>query len=69
MIDNDPELAPWVYGVLEGRPTPAGGFLRTMAEAAQRADMANYAIMRPVLMALKAKYPEYNSTGGSGGRH
>ncbi len=59
ILEKDFELIPWVYGVLE---QGAGGFLTSMAEAATRADQDNYPILRPVLLQLKAKYPDYHST-------
>lgn len=37
-----------------------GGFVKTVAQAAMRADDDNYAILRPALLAFKAKYPKYD---------
>jgi hypothetical protein len=57
--DQDPELLEWVFGVLNGVPTPAGDFLRSIAEAARRADEENYPLLRPALLELKKKFPKY----------
>jgi hypothetical protein len=60
---EDEELLDWLYGVSNSRPTEAGGFLRTIVEAAQRADSENYPLLRPVLVQLKSKYPTYTYAG------
>lgn len=57
---QDPELRNWLINIENMR---AGDFLRTLALAAQMADYANYAILRPALLELKDKYPEYNIGG------
>jgi hypothetical protein len=59
---NDRELYPW----LNGAHTKAGDFLKAIAEAAFRADESNYAILRPALLQLKAKYPKYEQLGKEG---
>jgi hypothetical protein len=56
---NDMELYAW----LNGAHAKAGDFLKAIAEAAFRADESNYAILRPALLELKAKYPKYESLG------
>jgi hypothetical protein len=58
-VEEDDVLRPWVYGLIQGRPTKPGGFLRAVADAAVRADSFNYDILRPALLQLQAKYPEY----------
>ena len=57
--NNDEELSPWLFGIIKGQPTKAGGFLTAVAEAAFRGDMFNYQILRPALLELKKKYPNY----------
>jgi len=52
----DPELDTWVDNILL---MGAGSFLRYVHCAAVNADPENYALMRPLLLQLKAKYPEY----------
>lgn len=61
---TDDELYGWLNALIGGNPArniaPAGDFLKTLAETAFRADMFNYEILRPALLSLKAKYPEYD---------
>ncbi len=57
--NNDPELTDWLFGILHHRPTRPGSFLERLALAASTADYENYALLRPVLLKLKNKYPEY----------
>lgn len=57
--EMDAELYPWLMGIVCGQPAVAGSFLRSVAETAVRADTENYAILRPALLSLKAKYPGY----------
>ena len=60
MAQEDPELFDWLATAAGQRQRPsAGGFVRTIAEAGLRADSDNYRLLRPALLALKAKYPEY----------
>jgi hypothetical protein len=73
---DEEEIQRWVYGVLgreensdleriryeEGKGR-AGGFLSAFVQAALRADGFNYALMRPVIVALKLKYPSYKYEG------
>jgi hypothetical protein len=58
---TDSELNGWLLTVVNGDPArgvaPAGDFLRTLAQAALRADPSNYALLRPALLELRAKYP------------
>jgi hypothetical protein len=52
---DDPELFTW----LAAAAAVGGGFVKTLAEAGLRADPENYALLRPVLLEFKAKYPKY----------
>jgi hypothetical protein len=60
---TDDELNGWLLMILNGDRergiAPAGDFLKSLAQAALRADMFNYEILRPALLQLKSKYPEY----------
>jgi hypothetical protein len=56
----DDELLSWLLGILNGTPHPAGDFLRSLAQAAMMADPTNYALVRPVLLAVRASYPVYH---------
>lgn len=57
---SDAELNGWLLTILNGDRTrgvaPAGDFLKSLAQAALRADPSNYAILRPALLDLKDKY-------------
>jgi hypothetical protein len=53
---NDPELHNWLHWASERGNTPT--FVRTVAEAARMACMPDYALLRPVLVELKWRYPE-----------
>jgi hypothetical protein len=57
ILQNDPELVDWVFNL---DLMHAGDFLRSIGSAAQRADVANYSLMRPLLRELKKKYPQYD---------
>ena len=59
IANNDPDLAPWLFGVVREKPHQAGGFLTALAEVAFLADLENYWILRPALLQLKEKYPKY----------
>ena len=52
---EDLELWDWLRNARDF----AGDFLKSLAEAGLRADADNYAILRPVLLQMKAKYPKY----------
>ena len=60
---TDPELNSWLLTILNGDPerriAPAGDFLKSLAHAALRADIDNYAILRPALLKMKRKYKVY----------
>jgi len=51
-----PEIHNWIVNASDR----AGSFLSHFALAALHADAANYAILRPVVMALRDKYPDYD---------
>ncbi len=55
--DQDAALFDWL--VSASGHHGAGDFLRSLAEAGLRADSFNYALLRPVLLQMKAKYPKY----------
>jgi hypothetical protein len=55
IASNDPELFKW----LDKAAVAGGSFVKTIAMAGLRADSENYALLRPVLLELKAKYPTY----------
>jgi hypothetical protein len=58
--EADPQLAPWIMGLIEDRPIRPGSFLKSLAECACRADPENYKLLRPALLKLRAKYPQYH---------
>lgn len=60
---DEEEIQRWIYGVENGAPMPAGDFLRTIVAAALRADYENYPLMRPLIIALKQKFPKYKFEG------
>jgi hypothetical protein len=65
ILQNDPELLDWVANLYLMN---SGGFLRAIGDAAQRADAENYVLMRPMMLVLKAKYPDYDSPSEPGRR-
>ncbi len=56
IASDDPELFNWLRNAAA---VPHSRFLRPLAEAGLRADSFNYPILRPALLVMKAKYPEY----------
>lgn len=54
---DDRELFNW----LRNAASTAGSFLRSLAEAGLSADPFNYALLRPVLLKIKDKYPKYDN--------
>jgi hypothetical protein len=56
---QDKDLHEWLMGIVHGHPSQSGGFLRSLADASLRADDANYLILRPALLKIQAKYPNY----------
>lgn len=55
----DQMLDEWLYGILHGEPEPSGDFLRTLANAAVRADPDNRASLTPALFEIMARFPKY----------
>lgn len=53
--NDDPELLEW----LANAHRTGGGFVSSLASAALRADPENYAIMRPMILQMREKYPAY----------
>jgi len=53
--NDDPELLEWLSNAKE----KGGGFVSALATAGLVADFDNYPILRPVLVAMRAKYPQY----------
>ena len=52
---DDPELYTWLTNAHRW----GGDFIKALAEAGLRADAFNYALMRPLLLRMKEKYPAY----------
>src|SRR6267142_63762 len=52
---GDAVIFDWAVDASNG----AGDFLKSLARAALFADHENYAILRPVLLRMKLKYPDY----------
>jgi hypothetical protein len=52
----DPELDTWVDNLVR---MGAGSFLQAVHSVAVTADSDNYAMLRPVLLQLREKYPQY----------
>jgi hypothetical protein len=50
---SDPDLSGWLHWATESGE--ASNFIRTVADAASIADLADYALLRPVLLKLKQK--------------
>jgi len=57
IVQEDPVLLDWCNGVL--RPDGAGDFLKAVAAAALRTDPENYPLLRPFLLEMLKKYPQY----------
>ena len=55
-LSEDRELFGWATAARRY----GGEFVKTIARAAFFADDENYAMLRPVMLALKAKYPKYD---------
>lgn len=56
---SDKELFPFLAGVANNYPTRPGDFLKSLLDAAFRADAENYRLLRPSLLIFAAKYPGY----------
>lgn len=55
------EVRRWVHGINVQRAVPS--FLQAFAAAVSRADGTQYPLLRPALIVLKEKYPEYRYEG------
>jgi hypothetical protein len=53
--NDDPELLEWLAKANQS----GGGFVSALSRAALVADDENYIILRPVLMQIRRKYPQY----------
>jgi len=53
--NDDPELLEW----LAKADTDAGAFVQSIARAGLHADHENYPLIRPLLLMMREKYPEY----------
>jgi hypothetical protein len=60
---DDEDIRRWIHGINQCEPEPPGGFLFDFAKTVCRADHENYPLLRPAIVALKAKYPKYRFTG------
>ena len=56
--NDDPELLEW----LANADHNGGGFISSVARAGLVADYDNYPLIRPLLIALRAKYPKYEAS-------
>lgn len=61
--EDEEEVRRWIHGLNQHEPTRPGDFLLTFAAAVCRADYSNYPLMRPTVLALKAKFPKYRFSG------
>jgi hypothetical protein len=61
--EDEEEVRRWIYGINQAEPVHAGGFLHSFAQTLCRADETNYPLLRPALLALKAKFPTYRFSG------
>lgn len=61
--EDDEAVRRWISGINQGEPTPPGGFLEAFAATVCRADPTNYPLLRPAVLALKAKFPKYRFSG------
>jgi hypothetical protein len=59
ILQSDDELLRWVFGILHREPNRSGDFLMHLAEAAARADDESYSAMRPAMLIISNRFPEY----------
>lgn len=64
MLEQDPQVAEWIYGIQHGEPEPPGDFLKSLAAAVVRADPQNYAYLRPALVLMMRRFPKYKCVCG-----
>lgn len=60
---DDEEIRRWIHGINQHEPVAPGGFLEAFAATVCRADDSVYTIMRPTIIALKARFPKYRFAG------
>jgi len=53
--NDDPELLEWLANAQQ----KGGGFISSVASAALVADFENYPLIRPFVIQMRAKYPQY----------
>jgi hypothetical protein len=53
--NDDPELLEW----LSNAQQRGGGFVSSLASAALRADHENYVLIRPLVLQIRWRFPEY----------
>lgn len=63
LAQDEEEIRRWIHGINQHEPCRPGDFLLAFAAAICRADDSNYTLMRPTLIALKAKFPQYRFKG------
>lgn len=56
--EDDPELLEWLAKASQ----EGGGFISAIARAGLVADWENYPVLRPVLVAMRDKYRQYEPT-------
>jgi hypothetical protein len=59
MLADDLDVSAWVYGIIHGEPVPSGQFLSALADAVVRADPQCYAMLKPGVLQLMARFPKY----------
>jgi hypothetical protein len=63
-LDEDTEeIRRWIHGVNQHEPSRPGDFLLAFAAAVCRADAGNYPLLRPAIVALMVKFPQYRFKG------
>jgi hypothetical protein len=56
---DDEDIRRWIHGINQGEPEPPGSFLYDFAATVCKADYETYPLLRPAIIALKAKFPKY----------
>ncbi len=62
-VHDNEEIRRWIHGINQHEPTRPGDFLLAFAAAVCRADNTNYPVLRPCIVALMRKFPNYRFTG------
>jgi hypothetical protein len=57
--EDDPAMFAWLCNARQR----AGHFVSALADAALLADWENYPLLRPVLVTMREKYPQYEAGG------